>query len=430
MNASFKLNMSPFDKDDVDNMLKYFECSLCLGVLKDAVVCEMGHFFCNTCLIKYMRTSKNCPKNKYHLLDEKNVKRAKHIDEIIDLQTVNCKHNKEGCFWRGKLRFLAIHLKSECKYAARSGLSHEERKRGESDDDLILNENELLTEKKKGKVESTNKYIEDESDNEETVGSLKQDEVADMGENMDKAVEGVDDIFRDISGEDGFILEFARKLKQLTVEDVDKKSLSVNFSKLKEFMFNKFDELHGHLDKQEAALDRQNRLVDDNKNTKRIIPCLLKHESIDYRNRSIEMNVLAEKKANMIVLDIPTTAGSFSIEMQMFCKIRKGWIAVGVCDANVAKSHECEFHKNNFKGYAIFTTNGYCFNGFENSAYQVEFQRNINYRTILRLGYESKTKTVTLFFRDQEIEMEVNTDTVLYPVVMFFGDSSRMMIIN
>ena len=467
---SLKLSMSCFDKDDVVNVLKYFQCCLCSGVLQNTVVCEMGHFFCNACLVKYMENSNSCPKNNYHLLEGKNIKRTKQIDEIIDLLTVNCKHRREGCYWKGKLKYLNLHLKEECRYVPKQQqLAEDMAKLLRTDDkieeseieeeDLVVEEEDLevdeeISESRPARQSATvevkdfsqqreseqdiseQESFEEESENEEmeaTHGNFKQEEYIeeDLEKNVNKDDSESDELLNtQVRQETGLVAEFTRRLKQLCLEDSERKELCSNFVKLKEFMFNKFDELHSHLDKQEAGLDRQNRLIDDNKDTKRVIPCLLKHESIMYRNRSIEMNVLAEKKAHMIVLDIPTSAGSFSIEMQVFCKIRKGWIALGVCDANVAKSQECEFHKNNFKGYAIFTTNGYCFNGYENSAYQVEFQREVNYRTILRLSYESKTKTVTLFFRDQEIEMEVKTDAVLYPVVMFFGDSSRLVIIN
>ena len=427
--------MRSFDKDDVENVLKYYQCAICAGLLQETVVCEMGHFFCSFCLSKHLKSSTVCPKNNYHSLDTKHLKRTKQVDEIIETLVINCKNRQEGCYWKGKMKYFNLHLTEECRYGIdkpedepeenKAFLYKDEGSQKPEEDSEIeeedLNFDDELAESEKSEPKPEKKKVKETERKEEEdwlQDSLSDDFIKQELKKEDEAA----------LKENSFVKEFQERLRQLA-DDEPSEGLLENFTQLKEFMFTRFDEFHTHLDKL-FPVSWQNPTENKEIERKRVVPCLIGHESIKYEHRSIELTAVAEKKAPYIVLNLPTSEGSFVIEFQVFSKLRKGWIGLGLCEAEVARSHNCEFHKNDYEGYALFTTNGFVFNGYERESYQMEFQRDVNYRTILKLTYEPKKQKIALSFRDQEIFLKLKTKNVLYPIVMFYGDMAKLSIVN
>ena len=83
------------------------ECPICLNILRDPhqVTC-CGHNFCESCIKKVKASNGACPmckEKKYQSFADKNCIR------IINGLQVYCLNQKEGCQWKGELKYLSTH---------------------------------------------------------------------------------------------------------------------------------------------------------------------------------------------------------------------------------------------------------------------------------------------------------------------------------
>ena len=114
--------MAQFSKDElsfVKEVPEDIECPVCLNVLTDPhqVTC-CGHNFCGSCIERVKAGNGACPmckEKKYQSFVDKKCLR------IINGLQVHCSNQKEGCQWKGELKYLSTHTnrgkrEGECRY--------------------------------------------------------------------------------------------------------------------------------------------------------------------------------------------------------------------------------------------------------------------------------------------------------------------------
>ena len=98
--------------EDTPQLLKLYECPICLLVLKDPHIVDCcGRKYCKLCIEQIKEAGKPCPVCAQPFtvcLLEKELQR-----KIGDLR-VYCGMNKEGCEWIGELRELDVHTQDHC----------------------------------------------------------------------------------------------------------------------------------------------------------------------------------------------------------------------------------------------------------------------------------------------------------------------------
>ena len=102
-------------KDKVDIKL---QCSICLKVLKDPVQCPNEHYFCHSCVQKWLHeNSETCPMCQHHLTEETLTKPPRILTELLQSLMIRCDHENRGCRELVKLEFLERHVNS-CGYSS------------------------------------------------------------------------------------------------------------------------------------------------------------------------------------------------------------------------------------------------------------------------------------------------------------------------
>ena len=120
----FQNTMAQFSKDELsfaEEIPKHveLECPVCLNILTDPhLVSCCGHNFCGSCIERVKAGDRACPmckeKNYQSFADKKCLR-------IINGLQVYCLNRKEGCQWKGELKFLSTHTnrgmrEGECLY--------------------------------------------------------------------------------------------------------------------------------------------------------------------------------------------------------------------------------------------------------------------------------------------------------------------------
>ena len=101
-------------KDKVDIKL---QCSICLKVLKDPVQCPNEHYFCHSCIQKWLHeNSETCPMCQHHLTEETLTKPPRLLTELLQSLMIRCDHENRGCRELVKLEFLKRHVNC-CGYS-------------------------------------------------------------------------------------------------------------------------------------------------------------------------------------------------------------------------------------------------------------------------------------------------------------------------
>ena len=94
-------------------IIQDYKCPLCSGIYLNAVVDLCGHVFCKICILNYIDNEKKCPISGCYL-EEDNISTLVIVNEILEKQSVMCKHRNSNCNWKGKLGELESHLMTSC----------------------------------------------------------------------------------------------------------------------------------------------------------------------------------------------------------------------------------------------------------------------------------------------------------------------------
>ncbi|GBG82297.1 hypothetical protein CBR_g34581 [Chara braunii] len=94
-------------------------CPICTDALssEDALETPCGHVFCSGCLIPFVRTYTQCPRDRRptRAADLKRVKdHNPFVYRLLGSLTVRCKKHKEGCTWQGEFSEASSHLANGC----------------------------------------------------------------------------------------------------------------------------------------------------------------------------------------------------------------------------------------------------------------------------------------------------------------------------
>ncbi|XP_046840022.1 kelch-like protein 12 [Xenia sp. Carnegie-2017] len=116
-----------------DKVHPRFECPICFKIFKDPVQCPNEHYFCRTCIERYLLTSDKCPECRCHLIKE-TLKTVRFIREMLEDFDICCVNANRGCPEIMKLQFLQRH-EENCDYSPTSC-------RNEGCDEII-NKNEI-----------------------------------------------------------------------------------------------------------------------------------------------------------------------------------------------------------------------------------------------------------------------------------------------
>ena len=93
------------------------QCSICLKVLKDPVQCPNEHYFCHSCIQKWLHdNSETCPMCQHHLTEETLTKPPRILTELLESLMIRCDHENRGCRELVRLEFLDRHVNS-CGYS-------------------------------------------------------------------------------------------------------------------------------------------------------------------------------------------------------------------------------------------------------------------------------------------------------------------------
>lgn len=95
-----------------------FCCSICFGVLRDAVQCPSEHAFCRTCISIWLSGSNTCPMDRTELSSSQLVQLPRAIRGMIDELEIKCEFANYGCNQTSLLQNYAkfdIHI-SACLY--------------------------------------------------------------------------------------------------------------------------------------------------------------------------------------------------------------------------------------------------------------------------------------------------------------------------
>ncbi|XP_046841384.1 kelch-like protein diablo [Xenia sp. Carnegie-2017] len=99
----------------LDKVDPIFECPICFTIFKDPVQCLNEHYFCRTCIERYLLTSDKCPECRCHLTRE-TLKTARLMREMLENVDIRCVNANRGCPQTLKLKFLQRHEKN-CGYS-------------------------------------------------------------------------------------------------------------------------------------------------------------------------------------------------------------------------------------------------------------------------------------------------------------------------
>ncbi|XP_046840026.1 kelch-like ECH-associated protein 1 [Xenia sp. Carnegie-2017] len=94
-----------------DKVHPRFACPTCFKIFKDPVQCPNKHYFCRTCIERYLLTSDKCPECRCHLTKE-TLKTARFFREMLEDLHICCVNANRGCLQRLKLQFLQRHEKN------------------------------------------------------------------------------------------------------------------------------------------------------------------------------------------------------------------------------------------------------------------------------------------------------------------------------
>ena len=114
-----KMRYGGYDEYFLDTVPDRLICSICLKVLRDPhLMACCGQKYCSSCLLVWFRKMKgevcpHCRANKQSQLVVLHILDKGMRSEVESLHTL-CHYFKDGCSWKGELRQLKSHLRSEC----------------------------------------------------------------------------------------------------------------------------------------------------------------------------------------------------------------------------------------------------------------------------------------------------------------------------
>ena len=74
-----------------------FHCPICLLVLKDPVMCKNEHYYCSSCIKKYLENSTNCPSCIEYLSNETLKPASRIVLNYISELHIRCDFHSRGC---------------------------------------------------------------------------------------------------------------------------------------------------------------------------------------------------------------------------------------------------------------------------------------------------------------------------------------------
>jgi hypothetical protein len=98
-----------------------YTCGICLDIISNPKQCNFGHIFCEGCIIKAIKSKKQCPTCRNPTTLSKLSDNLFMKDKIEDL-IVKCSSHLENideeqedlCLWKGRYKDLQAHLGNEC----------------------------------------------------------------------------------------------------------------------------------------------------------------------------------------------------------------------------------------------------------------------------------------------------------------------------
>ncbi|XP_046841395.1 E3 ubiquitin-protein ligase PDZRN3-B-like [Xenia sp. Carnegie-2017] len=99
-----------------DKVHPRFECPICFKIFKDPVQCPNEHYFCRTCIERYLLTSDKCPECRCHLTKETLQDIARFVTKMLEDLDIRCVNANRGCPEIVKLQFLQRH-EENCGYS-------------------------------------------------------------------------------------------------------------------------------------------------------------------------------------------------------------------------------------------------------------------------------------------------------------------------
>ena len=104
-----------YEDFEIDVIIKDYICSLCKGVICNAVLDTCGHCFCAKCYKTFQTLcggNIKCPINGELLGEYPTL--FSFVSSIIDRQIIVCHFHQEGCLFKGEVKDYLTHLDNEC----------------------------------------------------------------------------------------------------------------------------------------------------------------------------------------------------------------------------------------------------------------------------------------------------------------------------
>jgi hypothetical protein len=100
--------------EESQKIIQEYSCSLCEGILSNAVIDRCGHSFCKECIENLLNNKLKCPYSKLEIFP-KEIFSNSVVNSVIEKQLVFCKNKEKECKWIGKLVDRKNHIYYDCE---------------------------------------------------------------------------------------------------------------------------------------------------------------------------------------------------------------------------------------------------------------------------------------------------------------------------
>ena len=220
----------------VSTVNRNFLCLICFNVLREPVLCQRNqHYFCRSCIAKYLETAQRCPTCADELTVETLAEPPRMVKDLLDELNIHCQYINRGCQEIAQLQHLDRH-EATCGFTpvvcTNQGCGVTVSKR-----DLVHHESDLC-EFRKLKCHSCGEMSKTLADMEKRMANMEMGLVS-METNMKKNVANVEGnmagIKTEMKGKLEAVNNEVRGLKTALVEGFDQmKEVLVKMEEMKE----------------------------------------------------------------------------------------------------------------------------------------------------------------------------------------------------
>lgn len=113
MRYSKTLSLEDFP-NEVQSIVKEYECPLCKGIIYHPIVDSCGHIYCEKCFNLFLSTNnKYCPIDNTELSFE-TPREIQVVKGILEKQLIFCTNKKLDCKWKGLTAHYDQHINKDC----------------------------------------------------------------------------------------------------------------------------------------------------------------------------------------------------------------------------------------------------------------------------------------------------------------------------